>query len=89
MDLAHRAAALCWFGRAWQGQCLSRATPSASVLALTPCRQVSQPDLSAERVQLNAAGQVESELKRPRRDGTTQLVISPLEFMQRLVVPVP
>ncbi len=56
---------------------------------MTPCRQVSQPDLSAERVQRNAAGQVELELKRPRRDGTTQLVISPLEFMQRLVAPVP
>ena len=82
-------AALCRFGRAWPGQCLSQATPSASVLALTPCLQVSQPDLSAERVQLNAAGRVESEPKRPRRDGNAQLVISLLEFMQWLPAPVP
>jgi len=37
-----------------------------------------------ERVQLNAAGQVELKLKTPWRDGTTHLVMSPLEFMQRL-----
>jgi hypothetical protein len=36
------------------------------------------------RIQLNAAGQVELELKTPWRDGTTHLVMSPLEFMQRL-----
>ena len=39
--------------------------------------------LSDERVQLNAAGQVELKLKTPWRDGTTRLVMSPLEFMQR------
>jgi len=35
-------------------------------------------------VQLNAAGQVEFELETPWRDGTMHLVMSPLEFMQRL-----
>jgi hypothetical protein len=35
-------------------------------------------------VQLNAAGQVQPKLKTPWRDGTTHLVMSPLEFMQRL-----
>jgi hypothetical protein len=35
-------------------------------------------------VQLNAAGQVELKRKTARRDGTTHLVMSPLEFMQRL-----
>jgi hypothetical protein len=35
-------------------------------------------------VQLNAAGQVELKLKTPWRDGTTHLVMSPLECMQRL-----
>ena len=45
--------------------------------------------LSDERVQLNAAGQVELKLKTPWRDGTTQLVMSPLEFMQRLAALVP
>jgi len=37
-----------------------------------------------DRVQTNAAGQVVLRLKTPWRDGTTHLVMSPLEFMQRL-----
>ncbi len=45
--------------------------------------------LSDERVQLNDAGQVELKLKTPWRDGTTHLVMSPLEFMQRLAALVP
>ena len=53
------------------------------------CRYITRPALSDERVQLNAAGQVELKLKTPWRDGTTQLVMSPLEIMQRLAVLVP
>ena len=45
--------------------------------------------MSDERIQVNAAGQVELELKTPWRDGTTHLVMSPLEFMQRLAALVP
>jgi hypothetical protein len=40
-------------------------------------------------VQINAAGEVELKLKTPWRDATTHLVISPLEFMQRLAALVP
>jgi hypothetical protein len=40
-------------------------------------------------VQTNAAGQVVLKLKTPWRDGTTHLVMSPLEFMQRLAALVP
>ena len=50
------------------------------------CRYITRPALSDERVQLNATGQVELKLKTPWRDGTTHLVMSPLEFMQRLAV---
>ena len=53
------------------------------------CRYIMRPVLSDERVQLNAAGQVELELKAPRRDGTPHLVMSPLEFTQRLAALVP
>ncbi len=42
-----------------------------------------------QRVQTNAAGQVVLKLKTPWRDGTTHLVMSPLEFMQRLAALVP
>ena len=48
------------------------------------CRYITRPALADERVQLNAAGQVELKLKTPWRDGTTHLVMSPLEFLQRL-----
>jgi hypothetical protein len=40
-------------------------------------------------VQLNAAGQIELKLKTRWRDGTTHLVMSPLEFMQRPAALVP
>jgi hypothetical protein len=40
-------------------------------------------------VQTNAAGQVVLKLKTPWRDGTTHIVLSPLEFMQRLAALVP
>jgi hypothetical protein len=53
------------------------------------CRYITRPALSDERVQLNAAGQVELKLKTPWRDGTTHLVMSPMEFMQRLAALVP
>jgi hypothetical protein len=53
------------------------------------CRYITRPALSYERIQLNAAGQVELKLKTPWRDGTTHLVMSPLEFMQRLAALVP
>ena len=53
------------------------------------CRYITRPALSDERVRLNAAGQVELKLKTPWRDGTTHLVMSPLESMQRLAALVP
>jgi hypothetical protein len=53
------------------------------------CRCVTRPPPSDERVQLKAAGQVELKLKTPRRDGTTRVVMSPVEFMQRLAELVP
>ena len=58
--------------------------------ALEPlCRYITRPALANERVQCNATGQVMLKLKTPWHDGTTQLVISPLEFMQRLAALVP
>ncbi|MFN7725580.1 MAG: transposase [Rubrivivax sp.] len=47
------------------------------------CRYIARPALSDERIQLNATGQVELKLKTPWHDGTTHLVMNPLEFMQR------
>ena len=46
------------------------------------CRYVTA--LANERVQINSAGQVVLKLKTAWRDGTTHIVMSPLQFMQRL-----
>jgi hypothetical protein len=51
------------------------------------CRSITRAALVNERDQCNAARQVVLKLKTPWRDGTTHLVISPLEFMQRLALP--
>lgn len=53
------------------------------------CRCITRPALANERVQTNAAGQVALKLKTAWRDGTTHLVMSPLEFMQRLAALAP
>ena len=53
------------------------------------CRYITRPALANERVQTNAAGQVVLKLKTAWRDGTTHLVMSPLEFMHRLAALVP
>ena len=53
------------------------------------CRYIARPAVANERVQTNAAGQVVLRLKTSWRDGTTHLVMSPLEFMQRLAALVP
>ncbi len=53
------------------------------------CRYITRPAIANERVRCNAAGQVVLTLKTPWRDGTTHLVMSPLEFMQRLAALVP
>jgi hypothetical protein len=46
------------------------------------CSYITRPALSDERVQLNAAGQVELKLKTPWCDVTAHLVMSPLELLQ-------
>ena len=50
------------------------------------CCYITRPALSDKRVQLNAAAQVELRHKTPWRDGTPHLVMSPMEFVQRLAV---
>jgi hypothetical protein len=52
-------------------------------------RYITRPAIANERLALNRAGQVVLTLKTPYRDGTTHIVMSPLEFMQRLAALVP
>jgi hypothetical protein len=53
------------------------------------CRYITRPAIANERLKLNAAGQVVLQLKSAYQDGTTHVVMSPLEFMQRLAALVP
>ena len=53
------------------------------------CRYITRPALANERVQINRAGQVVLKLKTVWRDGTTHIVMSPLELMQLLAALVP
>ena len=45
---------------------------------------ITRPVIANERLKRNRAGQVVLQLKSPYRDGTTHIVMSPLEFLQRL-----
>jgi len=44
---------------------------------------MSRPAIANERLTLNRAGEVVLQLKSPYHDGTTHIVMSPLEFLQR------
>ena len=53
------------------------------------CRYITRPAIANERLKRNRAGQVVLQLKSAFHDGTTHIVMSPLEFMQRLAALVP
>ena len=53
------------------------------------CRDITRPALSHTRLRRTPAGEVVLQLKTPYRDGTTHLVMTPLEFLQRLAALVP
>jgi len=52
-------------------------------------RYVSRPPVSVERLTLTGQGQVRYHLKTPYRDGTTHIVLEPLDFVARLAALVP
>jgi ribosomal protein S27E len=53
------------------------------------CRYVSRPPIAAARMALTSSGQVRYALKTPYRDGTTHIVLEPLDLMARLAALVP
>jgi hypothetical protein len=48
------------------------------------CRYITRPAIANERLKRNRAGQVVLQLKSAFKDGTTHIVMEPLEFMERL-----
>jgi hypothetical protein len=53
------------------------------------CRYVSRPALAVERLSLTRQGHVRYRLKTPYRDGTTHIILEPLDFIARLTALVP
>lgn len=53
------------------------------------CRYISRPAVSSERMALTNQGNIRYTLKTPYRDGTTHIVLEPLDFMARLAALVP
>ena len=53
------------------------------------CRYALRPPVTQERLRLTDDGQVRLQLRHPWRDGTTDVVFDPVEFLGRLAVLVP
>ena len=53
------------------------------------CRYITRPAVSSERLSLTSQGNIRYRLKTPYRDGTTDVVFEPLDFMARLAALVP
>jgi hypothetical protein len=53
------------------------------------CRYITWPPIANERLKRNRAGQFVLQLKSPYKDGTTHIVMSAMEFMERLAALVP
>ncbi len=53
------------------------------------CRYIARPPVAIERLSLNQRGQVIYTLKKPYSDGTTQIVMTQIEFLEKLASIVP
>jgi hypothetical protein len=53
------------------------------------CRYIARPPIAEERLSQNASGQIVYKLKRPYDDGTSHIVMSPMELMEKLASIVP
>lgn len=53
------------------------------------CRYITRPAISNGRLRINREGNAVLKLKTPWHNGTTHIVLTPMEFMQRLAALVP
>lgn len=53
------------------------------------CRCISRPAVAEERLSRTANGNIRYQLKTPYRDGTTHVILEPLDFIARLAALVP
>ena len=53
------------------------------------CRHITRPPIATRRLSVNGRGRVVYRHKQPFRDGSTHVVLEPLDFMARLAALVP
>ncbi|HVY49306.1 MAG TPA: transposase [Minicystis sp.] len=53
------------------------------------CRHLARPPIARERLALGADGRVVYTMKKPWRDGTRAVVMTPMDLIARLVAMVP
>lgn len=53
------------------------------------CRYIARPAVATDRLALTPQGNVRYTLKTPYRDGTTHIILEPLDFITRLAALVP
>ena len=53
------------------------------------CRYITRPVISEKRLSLTSQGKVRYELKTPYRDGTTHVILEPVDFIAKLAALVP
>jgi hypothetical protein len=53
------------------------------------CRYIARPAIALERLSLNAHGLVVYSLKKPYDDGTTHIVMTPLELLEKIAAIIP
>jgi hypothetical protein len=53
------------------------------------CRYITRPPIATKRLSLDRHGRVKYQYKRPFRDGSTHVVLEPLDFIARLAALVP
>lgn len=53
------------------------------------CRYITRPPIATTRLSVDGQGRVIYRYKRPFRDGSTHVVLEPLDFMARLAALVP
>jgi hypothetical protein len=53
------------------------------------CRYITRPPIATKRLSLDRRGRVVYQYKRPFRDGSTHVVLEPLDFIARLAALVP
>ncbi len=86
---AVRTSALCFASRGFSLHAATRIDANDKAGLERLCRYVARPPLAAGRLEQHSDDKLSFGLKTPWDDGTTHIVLSPLEFLEKLAALVP